>query len=228
MGLSRGRSSSSSTLRERVADAIRLSIIKNEIQPGERISEPEMARRFQISRTPVREALRQLGSEGFLEVIPRRGARVGTFSTQDIQEFYEVKSLLEGYAARLATPCISDREIDRLEHLNDQMERYHQSGELQKIPRLHQAFHDLIVEASRNDQLVTLIRALVNRFQRFTIQLALSGRNGEAFVQHRQIIDAFRRRNAEEAEHLVKANAMLGRELMIREASRHEEKGEVN
>lgn len=205
------------TLRERIADAIRESIIRGELQPGARISEPRLAKKYGISRTPVREALRQLDSEGFLGVVPRKGARVSIVTERDVNEFYELRSLLEGYAAELATRNISDRELHRLEQLNEQMECFHRSGEFQRIARLHRQFHEIIVQAAHNEQLSGLLHSLNNRFQRFMIQLALSGKNAEAFSQHRDIIQAMRQRDGKLAEQTARANAMLGRELMIQE-----------
>lgn len=213
----RGTLASRLTLRERIADAIRTAVIRGELKAGARVSEPRLARRFSMSRTPVREALRQLDSEGFLTVTPRKGARVARFAEQDVVEFYELKALLEGYAARLAAVRMSERDIDRLAHLNEHMERSFAAGELKKIARTHLSFHEHLIKASGNAQLVTLLNVLMKKFQRFTIQLALSGRNREAFVQHRQLIAALRARDAEAAEKLTRENTLLGLTLMRHE-----------
>jgi DNA-binding GntR family transcriptional regulator len=176
-----------------------------------------VASRYGISRTPVREAFRQLAAEGFLWLTPRRGARVAYVTEKDITEFYELKSLLEGYAARLATPKLQERDLQKMEQLNDQMERYHLRGDLKRIAKIHNEFHNIFLEASGNEQLTSTLQQLVNKYQRFTILLALSGKNPEAVAQHRDIINAFRTRDAERAETLVKANALLGKELMIKD-----------
>src|SRR3989338_6473985 len=89
------------TLRESIADSVRESIMRGQLKPGLKISEPALATQFGISRTPVREAIRQLDSEGFLTVLPRRGARVASMSEKDIREFYDVKAVLESHAAEL-------------------------------------------------------------------------------------------------------------------------------
>lgn len=207
------------TLRERIVDAIRSSIIKGDMRPGERVSEPALVERFGISRTPIREALRQLGSEGFLTVIPRRGARVATITEKDVVEFYDVRALLEGYAARLATPRITYSDLDKMLAYNEEMEKYHHSGDLQNNLRVHRAFHDTINRASGNEQLRSLISVLGNKFQRFSIHIALSGKNQEAFLQHKNIVEAMRARDPDAAEALVRANALLGKELMIKEVN---------
>ena len=83
------------TLREKILETIRDAIIAGALKPGEKVAEPELAERFGISRTPIREAFRQLESEGYLTVIPRKGAVVASFSPRDVEEFYAIKSILE-------------------------------------------------------------------------------------------------------------------------------------
>ncbi len=205
------------TLRERIADSIRDEIIHGKLKAGERVSEPEVAARYGISRTPVREAFRQLAAEGFLWLTPRRGARVAFLTEKDVSEFYDLKSVLEGYAARLATSKLQEKDFLKMEQLNDQIERCHQKGDLKKIARIHTEFHNIFLDASGNEQLSSMLKQLTNKFQRFTILLALSGKNPEAVLQHREIINAFRTRNPGRAEELVKSNALLGKELMIRD-----------
>src|SRR5512140_2192132 len=109
------------TLREKIIETIRDAIMSGALKPGEKVAEPELAERFGISRTPIREAFRQLESEGFLVVIPRKGAVVVSFSPKEIEEFYAIKSILEGYAARKACENLSDREIDKLRTINDKL-----------------------------------------------------------------------------------------------------------
>lgn len=205
------------TLRESIAEALRASILKGQLKPGLKISEPSLASQFGISRTPVREAIRQLDSEGFLQVLPRRGARVAPLSEQDIREFYEIKAVLEGYAARLAAPLITDKEIDKMEHLNEGMEKADREGDHRRVFHLHNEFHEVFLRACGNEQLHHLIRTLVMKFQRFRILLAIAGKSEDSVAQHRQIIAVFRERDGEKASRLVADNATLGKEVIIRE-----------
>jgi len=114
---------------------IRDAIISGNMKAGSRISEPEMAQRFGISRTPVREAFRQLESEGYLTVIPRKGAVIRSFSQKDVEEFYAVKSILEGYAARLACERLSNKDIDRLEAINNRLEELCRQNDIKHFSR---------------------------------------------------------------------------------------------
>lgn len=205
------------TLRESIAEAIRTSILRGQFKPGLKISEPSLATQFGISRTPVREALRQLDSEGFLQVTPRRGARVAPLSEKDIHEFYEIKAILEGYAARLAVQKITDKEINKMEHLNQEMERADQAQDYKRVFRLHNEFHEVFLRSAGNDQLYHLIHMLVMKFQRFRILLSIAGKSEDSIAQHWDIIQAFRERDAEKAARLVAENADLGKEIIIRE-----------
>ena len=118
------------TLREKILEMIRDAILKGTMKPGERVSEPELAERFGISRTPIREAFRQLESEGYLEVIPRKGAVVASLSERDIEEFYAIKILLEGFAAKMAAEKLTEKDIDRLESINERLKKVAADGGL--------------------------------------------------------------------------------------------------
>lgn len=205
------------TLRESIAEAIRASIMKGHFKPGLKISEPTLATQFGISRTPVREALRQLDSEGFLQIIPRRGARVAPLSEKDIHEFYEIKAVLESHAARLAIARITDKELDKMEALNHAMEKARQEEDHKRAFRLHNEFHEVFLRASGNEQLYHLIKMLVQKFQRFRILLTIAGKCEDSIAQHWDIVQAFRERDAEKAARLVAENAALGKEIIIRE-----------
>lgn len=209
------------TLRERIADTLRDAIIHGRVKPGEKISEPELAAKFGISRTPIREALRQLETEGFLDVSPRKGARIASITERDVSDFYELKSVLEGYAARLATPLISDKGIDKMESINDQMERLCSEKDWKQVFKLHNEFHDIFLRACGNEQLYQTITGLVKKFQRFRILLAMDGKTEGSIHQHRAIVVAFKKRDAALAEKLTADNAMFGKETIIKEVLRN-------
>ncbi len=208
---------SHSTLREAIADSLREAILQGVLKSGEKISEPELAAKFGISRTPIREAFRQLDSEGFLKVIPRKGARVAPLTEKDVREFYEVKSVLEGYSARLACPRLTTKEIERMEHLNHQMVRADGDKDYKQVFRWHNEFHNVFLRACGNDHLVQLIQVLLSKFQRFRLLLALAGKSMRSVEQHQNIVEAFRKKDALLAEKLVIENAMTGKDLIIGE-----------
>src|SRR3990170_3684539 len=103
------------TLREKIVETVRNAIVNGQIAAGARVAEPDLADHFGISRTPIREAFRQLESEGFITVIPRKGAIVASLSAKDISDFYDLKMVLEGYAARCATKVLTEKEMAKIE-----------------------------------------------------------------------------------------------------------------
>ena len=207
------------TLRERILSAVRTAIVNGQIRPGTRIMEPELAERFGISRTPVREAIRQLESEGLLSVVPRKGAIVASISPQDISNFYELKMILEGHAARLAAKILTENDLAKMETVNRQIET---ASVRKKDPGhvldLHDEFHEIFLRACGNDKLHAIVQNLVMQFQQFRIILAMPGRIQGSIRQHEEIIEAFRRKDAARAEELVRKNALYGKKLLLREA----------
>jgi DNA-binding GntR family transcriptional regulator len=119
------------TLREQIVSSLRESIIKGELYSGQKLTEPDLAEKLGISRTPIREAFRQLESEGFLTVIPRRGAVVSRITRKEIDDFYELKSLLEGYAARIAAEKITEKGIEKLRKINEQLTVLAEKGDVE-------------------------------------------------------------------------------------------------
>lgn len=210
------------TLREKILEVIRDAIISGNMKAGSRISEPEMAERFGISRTPIREAFRQLESEGYLTVIPRKGAVIRSFTPKDVEEFYAVKSILEGYAARLACARLSDKEIDRLEAINNRLEELCQQNDTKHFFKVHNDFHALFIKAADNEKLREIHSSLVERFQRLRFtSLSLPGRMEISVQEHRKIIEAFRARDGVTAEMLVRKNAEYGGRVLMEGPGAH-------
>ncbi|MGD0585054.1 MAG: GntR family transcriptional regulator [Oryzomonas sp.] len=204
------------TLREKILENIRDAIISGAIKAGSRVSEPDLAERYGISRTPIREAFRQLESEGYLTVIPRRGAVVSVFSEKDVEEFYAIKSILEGYAARRACEKLTAKELDRLQAINDRLADLASHNDIKAFFKIHNDFHDVFIKAADNEKLRELISSLVTRFQRLRLMsISLPGRMDISVQEHEKIIEAFRRKDSETAEMLVRKNAEYGGKVLM-------------
>jgi DNA-binding GntR family transcriptional regulator len=204
------------TLREKILENIRDAIISGTLKAGSRVSEPDLAERYGISRTPIREAFRQLESEGFLTVIPRRGAVVSEFSQKDVEEFYAIKSILEGYAARRACEKLTRKELERLQSINERLSELAEQNDIKTFFKIHGDFHDLFIKAADNEKLRELITSLVTRFQRLRLMsLSLPGRMRISVQEHEKIIEAFSRKDAEAAESLVRKNAEFGGKVLM-------------
>jgi len=204
------------TLREKILETIRDAIIAGALKPGEKVAEPELADRFGISRTPIREAFRQLESEGYLTVIPRKGAVVVSFSEKDVEEFYAIKSILEGYAARRACENLTLKELEKLQTVNAKLRQMANDTDFKHFFKVHNDFHELFIRAADNEKLYDLIMNLVGKFQRLRIaSLSLPGRMHISVAEHEKIIEAFRNKDADLAEKLVRKNAEYGGKVLM-------------
>lgn len=213
------------TLREQIVDSIKESIATGKLKPGEKICETKLAEDLGISRTPLREAIQTLESEGFLKVVPRRGAVVSDYSKKDIQDIYEIKATLEGLAARLATKNLSTAEIDHLADINNQLKSMSLKSEssVSRFFRVHNQFHELFLRASNNERLYQLNCQLMEPFKRFRLSsLAIPGRFEEAVATHDEIVEAFRDRNAQKVETLVMKNVKQGGAALLRKLAMEE------
>ncbi|MGH7482742.1 MAG: GntR family transcriptional regulator, partial [Longimicrobiales bacterium] len=133
-----------------MADEIRAWILAGNIEPGDRLVEDELASKLGVSRMPVREALTLLESEGFVDLVPRRGASVALVSAEEAVELFEVRSMLEGRAARLTARQRRPESLASLKDLIAAGRRAVKAGDRDVMPELHQAFHVALAEASGN------------------------------------------------------------------------------
>ncbi len=203
-------------LSEDIADSIKTAIIKGKFKPGERISEGDLADTMGISRTPLREAFRKLENEGFITIIPRKGAIVTEIDPEEARDLYIIKGTLEGLAARLAAPVIKERDIEKLEKINDELKGLMDGNDLESFYRLHRRFHMVFVKASGNTRLIQMISNLNDHFKRIGIvSLTLPGQFEQTIHQHEQIIKAFKKGNEKAAEEKVRENVQTGGQVLL-------------
>jgi DNA-binding GntR family transcriptional regulator len=188
-------------------------IVEGHLTPGVRVPERELCERFNVSRTPLREALKVLAAEGIIELLPNRGARVRQFTEADIRNLFQVISGLDFVAGRLVCAVITDEQIAEIERLHLEMYTHYLRHQLADYFRLNQKIHQSIVDAAGNPVLsanYTNLNAVVRRL-RYSANLVRRDRLGDAMREHEQIVDALRRRAGEEL-------AMLMYEHMQRKA----------
>ena len=212
------------TLREQIVSSLRDSIIKGELNPGQKLTEPDLAEKLGISRTPIREAFRQLESEGFLTVIPRRGAVVSRLTRKEIDDFYELKSLLEGYGARMAAERISERGIEKLKRINKQLIALAEKNDVEAFFSKNDEFHNTFISYCGNEKLLEFREYMVRRFMRFRLEaLSAPGRLRGSVRQHEKIIKAMEIKNGRLAEAAVLEHALLSGEKLAERADRDDE-----
>lgn len=209
-------------LREMVFESLREAIILGRLKPGERLMEIQLAEEMGVSRTPVREAIRKLELEGFVVMVPRKGAYVAGISLKDIVDVFEVRAALEGLAAGLAAERITDEELEQLERSLIQV-NISSEGNINAFVEGDSSFHNLIYLASRNQRLVQIITHLQEQIQRFRMTtLSQPGRTKIALDEHKKIVEAISERNAELSQTLAREHIENAEQILLN-ALREEE-----
>lgn len=196
------------SLHDDIVTRLRDFIVEGDLAPGARIPERELCTRFEISRTPLREALKVLAAEGLIELLPHRGSRVRQFSEADIRNLFEVIAGLDFAAGRLACDRISDDGIAAIERIHLEMYASYLRRELTDYFRLNQMIHQAIVDAAGNPLLsanYASANAVIRRL-RFAANLARRDRLGDAMREHEAMLDALRRRAGDELGRLMFAH----------------------
>ncbi len=178
-------------LHDGVVANIREMIFAGELIGGQRIPEKMICERLSISRTPLREALKVLASEGLLELLPNRGARVSRLTAAEVDEMFPVMGALEGLAGEIACERITDFEIDEIRALHFQMAAHHKRRELGEYFALNQQIHEKIMAATGNTTLAGMYASLAARIRMARYRANFSqSRWDQAMAEHEEILDA--------------------------------------
>jgi DNA-binding GntR family transcriptional regulator len=187
------------SLRDQVLSELRRRIVDAHYLPGERLTEERLAADFGVSRNPVREALRVVEAEGFVEVQPRRGAVVATPGEDTTRDMFAVRALLEPLAARLAAERAHDDELASLRALLDEARVATEDGDLDRVAELNSALHTRVVELSGNPWLLQFSRAMY-RHVHWVFRLGAAERAAHSWREHVRLVAALEARDADAAE----------------------------
>ena len=148
-----------SSLTDELVDILRDRILKGEYKIGEKIKENQIATEFKVSRTPIREAFKQLENEGLIDYIPNRGCFAKGFTRQDIEDIYAVRKALELMAVEWAVSRICDEQIQALQEQSELMEFYTVKKDSDKVLELNSAYHDIIYDAAGSRFMAQILRS---------------------------------------------------------------------
>jgi DNA-binding GntR family transcriptional regulator len=185
------------SLHDELLVGLRAFIAEGHLADGARVPERALCEKFGISRTPLREALKVLASEGLIDLLPNRGARIRSLNRQDIRELFDVMGGLESLAGRLACEKATALEIAEVERLHFEMYGFYLKRDLQGYFRCNRAIHQTIVAAARNGTLSVTYDGLAARLGRVRYAANLDqhrDRWGQAMREHEEILDALQRR----------------------------------
>lgn len=193
------------SLHEELTDAVREQIVNGELSPGTRVPEKDLCTFYGVSRTPLREALKVLATEGLLSLEQNRGAWVSRITPEDIDEVFPVMGALEALSGELACKHITDEEIGRIRVLHRQMLKHYDKRDLAMYFAVNQKIHEAILEAARNDTLSVQYRSLAARVRqaRYVANMT-QDRWAQATDEHEQIMACLESRDGERLSHVLK------------------------
>jgi len=195
-----------SSLHGEILARLRDHIVEGNIPDGGRVPERQLCAMFGISRTPLREALKVLASEGLVDLLPNRGARVRQLSEHELGELFDVMGGLEGLAGRLACENITDEELAGIERLHYEMYGFYLHRDMHGYFQINQLIHQKMVGASRKPALLATYANFAGRIRRIRYSANFARKRerwGEAMREHEMILDALRRRAGSELSDIL-------------------------
>lgn len=198
-----------------IVEFVKDAIIRGRIAPGERIVEAQVCRDMGVGRSPVREALRHLEQEEFVEIIPHAGALVKALSHQEVAQIYDLMGVLEGLSMRIATPSISDEEVERIESLAEAVEKNGQNRF--RLFHANSQFHHHLTVLGGNVRLIAFMDRIRQQTHRMGLQSFYNAKQVQASIrEHRAIVDAVRERDPLKVEDLIRNHYLTSKNRLIR------------
>ncbi|WP_155834281.1 GntR family transcriptional regulator [Halotalea alkalilenta] len=209
-------SAAGETLGERMRRSLEQDIARGDLAPGARLDEKEIAERFGVSRTPVREAFRLLAANGLVELRGRQGAIVREIGVNQLLEMFQVMAELEGLCARLAARRITPAQRAMMSDIHARLEAMGEENDPARFYQINLEFHEVIYEASRNDFLAEQTRSLRNRVGAYRLRVTyLPERVRHTLKEHAEVMEAIFAHDAERAHAAMRAHlTLLGDDLI--------------
>jgi len=192
------------SLRARIFNYIREDILNGRYKPGDNLVETKLAEELGVSRTPIREAIRQLELEGLVLSVPNKGVIVQGITQQDIDDIYTIRRLIEGQAVHWAVERIDPDELKELQEVVELMEYYTRKEDYEQLAKLDTRFHDIIYDACKSKVLRHTLSSFHHYVQKARLgSLKVPHRAIDALKEHKAILEAIDKKNPQEAEELM-------------------------
>jgi len=184
------------SLHTELVDRLHDMIVEGDLLPGTKVPERELCERFEVSRTPMREALKVLANEGLILLAPNRGAWVSRMTIDELEEVFPVMGALEALSGQLACERITDDQLAAITETHQRMVHHYEQRELADYFRANQTIHEAILEAAANATLAVQYRALSTRIRRARYMANMTEERWSRAVQeHEEILEALTARN---------------------------------
>jgi len=205
------------SLGQHVFDSLKQAIIRGNISSGEWLVESHIAESLGISRTPVREAIHKLEREELIERQPRGGFTVLELNRQTIEETFGIRSVLEGYAARLAAVKHKMEELDPLDKKIGEFEKCLEKEQLDDLTRINTDFHDLLYALSKSPKLINMINGLRDQIYRFRVMILKDAKMAKISNEdHKLMLKFIRKRDGDGVEQLVRDHILRGQGVVLK------------
>ena len=204
------------SLRGRVFHRIREDILNGKYSDNEELKEVAIGEELGVSRTPVREALRQLELEGLVKIIPNKGASVVGISAKDVHDIYMIRSKLEGLCARWACENITDEQLEELEEIVYLADFHEQKGHFEQIAELDNRFHNILYESCNSKMLEHLLKDYHQYVWRIRQKTLVGKRSKASNNEHRMIMEAIRKKSPDKAEEIANRHMISAYDNMVK------------
>jgi DNA-binding GntR family transcriptional regulator len=208
------------TLAQQVYDHLRQNILDNSYPPAAPLPEEALAARLNVSRVPVREALRRLAADGLVTIVPRQGAIVSSLSRKQFLDAYRLRGALEALAIRLAIPQLTSQDHDRLAEIDAEMRAHAAVNDAEAFFTANAAFHAVFIDRADNDYLRATYEPLMDPMRRYRAPSAdLRGGLDRSVEEHEAILTAVRLGDAAEASRLLSAHIAVPQRILEEQES---------
>ena len=206
------------SLTSAVADKLREQIIRGDIPEGSQLRQNTIAAEYQVSRIPVREALRQLDAEGLITIVPNRGALVPELMPDDIEELFSIRALLEPAVLRVSIPRLTDVVLNKAGAVLGKFEKELRKEEhIENWGRLNWQFHSTLYSGANRPHFMSIIRNVNHNGERYTrLQLYLTHGMKRANDEHHRILELCRRRDVDAASDLLREHILYAGQSLKR------------
>jgi len=205
--------------RDKVYSILSKAIFRGDLKPGQRLVESKLAKLMKVSRTPIREAIIELVQKGLAVPSPPKGVKVAPLpTTEELNEFYDINSVLRGLAARKAIKNITSKNIKHLEEIINESERFLKEDSLKEIARLNLRFHNIIDESSKSKELILLLNYVYKKSrERFSEIISQKNRQRKSIEEHKEILKALKEKDEKLVEQLMRRHIENGKEALLQE-----------
>jgi DNA-binding GntR family transcriptional regulator len=213
---------------DKVYSILSKAIFRGELRPGQRLVETKLAKLMNVSRTPIREAIIELEQKGLVLHSHPKGVEVAPLPTkEELNDFYDISSVLRGLATRKAVHHITPKEIRDLEKIIAESEQFLEEGSLRKIAELNVKFHNIIEQKSKRKELISLLDNIRKKSrERFAEVISQKKRQAKSIEEHKMIVDAIIKKDEVLAEKLIREHIENAKEDLIKEIELRENSSE--